>query len=161
MESHVYVGTGWLIGNDLVATAGHNVFDKRMGNVKCCEVFVGYGLTPKTLVQRRLGTKAVVPCAWYLHEERVHDFAIIKLESPFDDVDPIAYKATPMIGQGLHIGVVGYPADKGDGEERGSEMYEEWAEVNWDIQKTNGLLSYCISTYGGKHTSHHQKYRTN
>lgn len=62
----------------------------------------------------------------------------------------IKYKATPRSGHEV-LTIVGYPADKKLDDDAGAEMYEGSNDVEYDLNKSfKNMLSYRISTYGGK-----------
>lgn len=114
-------------------------------------------------LQRRLGAKVLIPKGWHssdLETSRLYDFAFIKLETPFNDVLPLKYANTPLLGKRI-IGVVGYPGDKGNGAENGSQMYEQFDEVGWNVRNTGGLLTYSVSTAPGKFHGFNGDIRTN
>ena len=73
----------------------------------------------------------------------------IKLNDPFNDVDPVQFKNTPTIGSKKLIGIVGYPYDISNGE----NMYAHFLWVTWNLEKAKrDMLQYSIDTYKGKPT---------
>ncbi|KAK7745143.1 hypothetical protein SLS62_009942 [Diatrype stigma] len=79
------------------------------------------------------------------------DVAFIEVQTPFVDVTPIQYKATPQ-KDALRLGVVGYPGDRGNQGEGGARMYEMYYDVEhqYDLGSTwHNMLQYDVDTYGG------------
>ena len=149
-------GTGWLLKDDLVVTAGHVAYDRKHGRAVSLNTYVGYqGLASVGTkdVQKRRGKRVVILEEYYRHYNRTYDVAIVKLEEAFQNVQPFTHCDTPEQGK-ARIGVVGYPADKssnGKGGELGPFMYEEFVETSWALSKPNSyLLQYAISTYDGE-----------
>lgn len=147
-------GTGWLIKDDLLVTAGHCVYDweNNMGRVSHIKAYVGYkgkSSVGTSDVQCVTGEKVVTHSAWVNGRKRVHDFAIVKLRDKFAGVTPFKYNPTPLTGTKV-LGIVGYPADKSSGNESGACMYEQFANVTFDLRDTENQLAYTISTYAGQ-----------
>ena len=149
-------GTGWLLKDDLVVTAGHVAYDREHGRAVSLNTYVGYqglGSVGTKDVQKRRGTRVVILEEYYRHYNRTYDVALVKLEEPFQKVQPFTHCDTPKQGK-AHIGVVGYPGDKGRNGKRGDLgpfMYEEFVETSWALSEPNSyLLQYAISTFGGK-----------
>ena len=150
------MGTGWLIAPDVLVTAGHCVFDWSMPYNRAVSVraYMGYNgkasiKTPN--VSYRYATQAATTVRWIQTKgARPGDFAVLKLNKPFDaSVPPVDFKATPMKGLG-DIGVVGYPGDKTFRGESGAQMYEMFTATPWDRSKAeNNMLDYVVSTYAG------------
>lgn len=152
-------GTGYLIRPDLVVTAGHVVLQgppEARKRAICLRIYVGYqGLdsVEKPDVQKRTADRVLVLKAYYDNQSSRHDVAFVKLGEPFENIQPFTYSDTPEQGTDCHIGVVGYPGDKDGNDVRGRApfMYEEFADTTWNLsQSDSNLLSYSISTYGGK-----------
>ena len=146
-------GTGWLIKDDLVVTAGHLVVDhERRKLARYLNAYAGYhglGSIGDSDVQKRKGKRVVLPEAYCNNKRRVTcDVAIVKLRKPFDDAKPFEYRETPEQGQNEYLGVVGYPGDKG---EDAPYMYKQFKKTSWNLGDAPlHLLQYEISTYGGK-----------
>jgi hypothetical protein len=77
---------------------------------------------------------------------KTYDVAVVKLSSPFTDANPIKYVGTPDTGT-MHLGVVGYPRDK----EEGERMYMQFEDdQQFDLRKSEfNMLRYGISTFRG------------
>ncbi|KAF8861619.1 trypsin-like serine protease [Acephala macrosclerotiorum] len=160
------MGTGWLIGPDLLVTAGHCSFDfgedTHYGPATIVKAYMGYSgkanLTEENLdsgaVQMRMGAKFLTTTGWLQSNgtNRRSDVSFLKLDRPFDgEFTPFNYRDTPLAGSDT-IGVVGYPADRYDvAMEHGARMYEMFAKVNWNLDKDErNMLAYPISTTPGQ-----------
>ena len=151
------MGTGWLIAPDVLVTAGHCVFDWNFPLERAVSIraYMGYNgkaslKTPNVIY--RYATQAATTVRWLAAKgTKSGDFAVLKLNKPFDlRVPPVNFKATPMKGAGV-LGVVGYPGDKSFIEEPGAQMYEMFLPTHYDRNKSeNHMLDYLVSTYGGK-----------
>ncbi|KAK3385751.1 hypothetical protein B0H63DRAFT_187295 [Podospora didyma] len=166
-DSRYAIGTGWLIAPDTLVTAGSNVYDwysngeTGLGKAVHIKAYIGYhGMKNinSPIVQTRLAKKVVTTGEWVssgrLAGSRHRDIAMIQLDKPFTgNFRVFAYKKTPDSGD-KRIGIVGYPADKTHSEERGAEMYEEYQNTSWNLEKGDEnpleMLRYRISTYGGQ-----------
>jgi hypothetical protein len=102
-----------------------------------------------------MGKTFITTTGWLQSEgtNRRTDVAFLKLDRPFTgNFTPVSYVDTPFSGQDI-IGVVGYPADKPDGDasEKGSRMYEMFANSKWNLgENKRNMLAYPISTFPGK-----------
>lgn len=105
--------------------------------------------TPNVIYQ--YATRVATTVSWFIAGGRPGDFAVFKLNKPFDlRVPPMNFKATPMKGAGV-LGVVGYPSDKSFIGENGAQMYEMFFPTHFDRSKSeNHMLNYLVSTYAGK-----------
>lgn len=166
MGDWIHNGTGWLIREDLVVTAGHIVVDVPFEQCKIqtfatiVQVYIGYrgkdamDAMDSPDVDFRKGTRVVVPWGYAVMKKSVNDFAFVQLNQPFRNVSPIEPRVTPPFGT-AELCVVGYPTDKkkiyvDEEEEDGAEMYEDSAPVTWRLERHQGLLAYQISTEAGK-----------
>ena len=77
-----YVGTGWLIGDDLVVTAGHCLYDWRDdgGFLKYIKVYIGYNgpdsVTDENCQYRR-GVVAAAPAEYLKAASFTHDVGFV------------------------------------------------------------------------------------
>ncbi|KAL9044417.1 MAG: hypothetical protein Q9214_002442 [Letrouitia sp. 1 TL-2023] len=155
-------GTGWLIEDDLVVTAGHVVLSpENRGRAVYLNTYAGYrGLDSigssvgEQIVQKRQGKRIAVPEAYFNNKNDTYDVAFVKLIEPFENVQPFRYRETPEEGSRESIGVVGYPADNdsNDGNNGvGPHMYEQFIETSWNLRESDSyLLQYGISTFHGQ-----------
>ena len=148
-------GTGWLLRDDLVVTAGHVVLSKLKKRALYLNAYAGYhglGSVCKPNVQKRQANRVVILKAYYQNQSFLHDIAFVRLREPFENVQPFTHCDTPEQGSSS-LGIVGYPADKdcNDARDVGPNMYEEFAHTSWDLHKSStNLLQYEISTFGGE-----------
>ena len=154
------MGTGWLISSDVMVTAGHCVYDWRepFGRAVHINAYIGYNgkaSVDSPNVQSRRAKRALTTEGWLQsYSNRINDVAFVKLEKPFVGVEPFSFDATPSRGE-ESLGVVGYPGDKFDNEteEKGPFMYEEYANVKYDLDTSEGhMLQYKVSTFAGKYS---------
>ena len=149
-------GTGWLLRDDLVVTAGHVVLAWPRHRAVYLNTYAGYhGLESvgKHNVQKRQANRVVVLKAYYDDLSPTHDVAFVKLREPFENVQPFTFCDTPEQATSFPIGVVGYPVDKDsvDVSDRGPFMYEEFARTSWNLRESfSHLLQYQISTFEGR-----------
>lgn len=162
------MGTGWLIKDDLLVTAGHCAFDHQYGYGRAVEVkaYVGYYgresvENDKANVQFRHGVTIATTKGWINSDaNRANDVSFIRLDRAFRNVVPFKWEATPVTAYSVDLGVVGYPADQKKGDEHGAEMYEMFLESSFDLRSTpSNMLEYQISTYAGVLASAHTRER--
>ncbi|RAH64706.1 trypsin-like serine protease [Aspergillus aculeatinus CBS 121060] len=157
-DTRYAMGTGWLIRDDLLVTAGHCAFDWKEGFGRANEVkaYIGYNGkgsidSPSANVQFRHGVRIVTTEGWLQSSSNRHnDVAFIQLDRPFTAVTPFQFSDTPVAGSDS-IGVVGYPGDMRYKGEPGAQMYEEFKAVQWNRRAAaNHMLEYRIDTYKGQ-----------
>ncbi|KAJ7439514.1 hypothetical protein FB451DRAFT_1059581 [Mycena latifolia] len=159
------MGTGWLVGPDLLVTAGHVVYDKAYGfgaatQIKC---YIGYDgvesvANPETIpaVQPRYGSKVVTTESWTKdNEARPHDLAFIQVHKAFVGNLNVFKFTNTMSPATMRLGVVGYPGDKRFNDEKngekGAQMYELFDRTTFDLDThPQHMISYEISTFGGQ-----------
>ncbi|RKK81839.1 hypothetical protein BFJ69_g3447 [Fusarium oxysporum] len=141
-----FIGTGWLVNDEMVVTAGHCLYEWRYkgGFLKYVRCHFGYeGKGRKGIY--RYGVTAAAPAEYLKAESSVHDVSFIRLNEKVTEIKPIHYSVTPPTAT-AKLGVVGYPGDLDFGE----QLYEDWATVHIDLAKTGTLLSYRIDTTPGQ-----------
>ena len=152
-------GTGWLIRPDLMATAGHNVFDwkysaGRAVEIKCYAGWSGIASAKDASVEFRMAKRCITTERWLSNRGyQAHDFALIQLDQPFTNVQPFKYIETPPFAANVNLGVVGYPAEVRDNEtgERGAKMYEMFIDTSYNLEKQKDtMIEYTIDTEGGE-----------
>ncbi|KAF5637168.1 glutamyl endopeptidase [Fusarium sp. NRRL 52700] len=133
-------GTGWLIANDLVVTAGHCAFDHT------------YNFGKADKIRAYIGRKIVTTKEWIASDiNRANDVSLILLDSPFNNAVPINYNPTAAAFKDWKLGVVGYPNDKTLDNEPGAQMYEMFKVTTCDLSKTSlNMLEYTISSGPGQ-----------
>lgn len=152
------IGTGWLIRPDLVVTGGDVVYSTSQNLGACTQMkcYIGYNgresiKTPR--VQSRYGVNVATTAKWLeTDQNRSRDVAFIQINRPFEgNLGTFKFEATPLSGENVKLGIVGYPGDKTFGDEAGGRMYAEFANTSYDLSESPGnLLDYRISTFGGK-----------
>jgi hypothetical protein len=148
------VATGFLIRDDLVATAGHCAYDRsyELGRLDEVKVYLGYSgrsNVDNPEVEFRSGQSIATTNEWNEAERVEADLAFIKLDEPFYHVEPIEYKNTPASARKV-IGVVGYPGDIRQDGEPGGRLQQEFQETRWYIhQSGTQTLEYTIDPNGG------------
>lgn len=162
------MGTGWLIREDLVVTAGHNVFSYSYGGqaqrVKCWIGYKGRQFASAEGVQYRQVLNVVTTDTWCSESsigsspesKRQYDVALLQVSAPFEgDVNPFGFIDTPTLTGDKTLTVVGYPGDQyiteeGAGKDYGAEMYFHSAKVPINLDTTHGMITYDIDTFGGE-----------
>ncbi|KAJ5636305.1 uncharacterized protein N7484_009618 [Penicillium longicatenatum] len=149
-KKYDYIGTGWLIANDIVVTAGHCLYDNNGGYLESIKAYIGYQGPEATALQRnqcemRLGRIAVLPVMYIKTSHTLHDVGFIKLDRPFENVTPFVPQDTPRAASGIRLGVVGYPGDINSG----NDMFEHWDITEINLSKDR-YLSYSIDTEVGE-----------
>ena len=114
------MGTGWLINNDTIVTAGHCSYDwsHNLGRLTHVKAYIGYHGkesikdSKNYAVQFRTGKRVAVSQGWLAGENNEpRDVAFIQVDRPYTGVTPIKYQPTPLTGTKVVLGVVGYPGD--------------------------------------------------
>ncbi|KAF5644352.1 glutamyl endopeptidase [Fusarium sp. NRRL 25303] len=152
------MGTGWLIRPDLLVTAGHVTYDwgRRLGPADQIKCYIGYNgkeSVRSPQVQARYGAKVVTPAGWIeTSSNRQQDVAFIQLDRPFTgNLRLFSYLDTPQTGNGIYLGIVGYPGDRMLQDEQGAQMYEEFARSDYNIgDSPHHMVEYSISTFAGQ-----------
>ena len=145
-------GTGWLINNFTVVTAAHNLYSP-LDESYAFEVKVQVGVTKGSKnVETRWGHFVAIHWGFYAARKRQNDMAMIKLESPFDNVVPILCRNAPLVEtEKRSLRVVGYPGNRGGaGEYQGKTMHvSEGAHAGWDLKSTDYILRHHLDTDSG------------
>ncbi|KAL8287832.1 hypothetical protein RB597_000074 [Gaeumannomyces tritici] len=164
------MASGWLIEPNLVITAGHVIYDwsQNLGQTDEVRCYIGYhgrasiptssddNSKVPSPVQCRVGAKVVTTAQWVTNNDertRTKDVAFIQLDKPFiGNLNLFKYvNTTPVSGNEVILGVVGYPGDKSLGSEGGAEMYEQFLPTDYNIATNkNHMIEYQISTFGGQ-----------
>ncbi|PPJ55373.1 hypothetical protein CBER1_08698 [Cercospora berteroae] len=150
-------GTGWLIRPDLIATAGHNVYDWGHNAGQAIEIkcYAGWSGASRIngSVEFRRASRVVTTERWLqTRGSKPHDFALIQVEKPFTNVTPFSFIETPPFQDNVRLGVVGYPAETRDENgERGAKMFQMFLQTEWNLEKQpDTMLEYSIDTEGGQ-----------
>ncbi|KAF1987273.1 trypsin-like serine protease [Aulographum hederae CBS 113979] len=147
-----YGGTGWLIDNETIITAGHNLYspqEKSYAEKVTAYVGATKGKTHPIRAETREGRFAAVHWGYYTAKLKQNDMAVIKLAKGFDHVTAIVPKAAPIRATML-IEVVGYPGDLGvKGKGEGWVMYRSRGTKSYDLEKDEFLICHQCDTFGG------------
>lgn len=79
-----YIGTGWLIADDILVTAGHCLYDPSGGPLKWIKAFIGFA-GPESKAKNdpncemRLGKVAALPAEYMKAQTVVHDVGFVCL----------------------------------------------------------------------------------
>ncbi|EEU35629.1 uncharacterized protein NECHADRAFT_86838 [Fusarium vanettenii 77-13-4] len=152
------IGTGWLIRPDLVVTGGDVVYSTSQNLGACTQMkcYIGYNgreSIKNPWVQSRHGVNVATTAKWLeTDQNRSRDVAFIQINRPFEgNLGTFKFEATPLSGENVKLGIVGYPGDKTFSDEAGGRMYAEFANTSYDLSESPGnLLDYRISTFGGQ-----------
>ena len=140
-----YVGTGWLISPDTVATAGHCVYWHDLG---------GWADTIKVMPGRNgnqlpfgseISNKFYSVSGWTKNKDPEYDYGAIKLPSGLlgREVGYFGFQNQPdFILNSSRLNNVGYPADKPAG--------TSWFNAGRATQVKPRFIYYMIDTYGGQ-----------
>ncbi|KAL6235095.1 hypothetical protein BDW75DRAFT_251112 [Aspergillus navahoensis] len=149
------IATGFCVRDDLVATAGHSVYnwEHELGELTEAKVYLGY--TGKQNIDNpevefRFGKRVATTPGWMEKGgRREANLAFIKLNKPFREVTPYDYRDTPESDM-MNIGVVGYAGDLRKNGEPGAILYECFQDTEWSLDKSRWqMLEYQIDPYGG------------
>ncbi|KFY11108.1 hypothetical protein V492_04655 [Pseudogymnoascus sp. VKM F-4246] len=146
-----YIGTGWLVDKDTIATAGHCVFSKVSGHLNGVTVVFGYhGKQSQHSLDTEMqhGSHVALHWGWYDANRKKNDIALIRLSAPVRTIKPFLYENTPEQGSSL-LRVVGYPFDKGGPSDRGGYMYMSEGNTTWVLDDEDAMLKYTMDTAGG------------
>ncbi|KAF3925603.1 hypothetical protein ABW21_db0205448 [Orbilia brochopaga] len=140
-----YDGTGWLVDENTIATAAHNVHSYTLGHLISVEIFFAPELEDS---ETRLGTHVVVHAGWYKYKhgfsER-YDIAFIRLNSPPTDTPVLRYLDTPCYSTLQELAVRGYPAVT----EPSFRMHVASYDLSHDLNTAGGFLEYILDTGRG------------
>lgn len=77
--------------------------------------------------------------------------AVVELTAPFQDVQVIAWRDTPLLSGTIVLKVVGYPGDlPQNSKAKGRVMYQsEYPVPGYDLVAHDYTLSYRLDTYKG------------
>jgi V8-like Glu-specific endopeptidase len=141
--TEVQEGTGWVIDNETLVTAGHCVYNMQHGHVTAVEAVLGYGETTDGVESRR-GECVVVHWGWYKTFSPRYDLAFIRVTLPFEKARPIPWMETPITAKDMQVGVVGFPGDI-----PGRYMHQSECSITFNLAQSDSMLEYDLDTAGG------------
>ncbi|PIA88451.1 hypothetical protein CB0940_07333 [Cercospora beticola] len=144
-------GTGWLIRPDLIATAGHNVYDwghnaGQAIEIKCYAGWSGASRINESVEFRR-ASRVVTTERWLqTRGSKAHDFALIQVEKPFTNVTPFSKRREWRIEM--------YVSGQYNLEKQPDTMLEysvdtEGGQSGSPVLLENGLVAIGAHVYGG------------
>jgi V8-like Glu-specific endopeptidase len=165
------MGTGWLIREDLVVTAGHNVYSNTYGGqaqrIKCWIGYRGRKHASAPGVQHRQALNIVTTASWRSNKsDRRRDVALIQVSTPFEgQLKLFRFINTDTKVTNQQMTVVGYPGDKSIKDENGNddpgaEMWFHTESITFDLEK-NGMIAYDIDTFGGENLPFRKRFTPN
>ncbi len=142
----LYRGTGFLIKDNVVLTAAHNVYDFDLGKPADEVYIIG---VPKDAAHVRTHTRLKVSVEYVSGGSQGgrYDWGLIKMNNSMTDLGTINVRkaddiATPIVGDVL---IAGYP-----GIAQGIPTGDMWeADGSVEYYSANKVMAYTISTSGG------------
>lgn len=131
-----------------MVTSAHCVYGsgKRATSVKAS---LGYSPSEEGGQQRSVSC-IVLPLDWIDNEVEQRDVAFLHLDTPFQNVKPLAYSATEVNAH-HQITVVGFSTDMRQDGEPGKRLYEMAISRDIDLQRTRwNMLAYQGDLQGGE-----------
>ena len=105
--------TGFLVGDDLIVTAGHCFSGSRLASARFVFGFTMIDPnTPVTTFSEDQVYQGVEIVARKLESARGEDYAVVRLDRPVTapGVDPLEIRRTGAVGVGTPVGVIGHPS---------------------------------------------------
>ena len=141
-----WIGTGWLVGNRTVITAGHVVYiHSRGGWAKSVEVIPGRNATSRPYGSC-IATSLRSVTGWTKKRKRSHDYGAIILPKNCSYGKQLGYFGYGNYSKGtlqdLTVNLSGYPGDKPSG--------TQWWHARRVKSVTSRTLIYNIDTAGGQ-----------
>lgn len=138
-------GTGWLIDSRTVITAGHCVYDKRIGGwASSVEVIPALDSAARPFGSV-VGSRVRSVSGWIQDGSREYDYGAILLDEPVrlegGFFVPEALSAAEI--QGTNVNLAGYPSDR----ENGTRLFFHAREVREIAART---IQYDIDTFRGQ-----------
>ncbi|RSL64601.1 hypothetical protein CEP53_004017 [Fusarium sp. AF-6] len=144
-NERMFAGTGWLVDNKTIATAGHCLYHRNLGFLRSVDATFGNELKNCTKVH---GTHAVVHWGYYTVFAGKNDLGFIRLASSISssDASPLPYIQTPRVAptNGRLI-ARGYSKVS----ERPARLRSSECDANYDLGKTDRSLEYELDTDEG------------
>lgn len=104
--------------------------------------------------EARWAQTAMIHWGYYRTGQEKYDFALVHLQSPFENGCTIPYKSTgPVVREDTKVRVVGYPGDlpTNNKAQKDSIMYHSECMVEKQKLATNGFrIQYLLDTAGGE-----------
>ena len=137
-NGRTYVGSGWLVSEDKLYTAGHCVYNHSNGGWKESIIVI----PAKSGLSEPYGRYEAVSLAategWIYNKSTRYDMGAIKLNKPV----PFKQFIKPSITDSNYGNICGYPADR----DNGLFLYEK----DDPLEKALGRFKYYADTFGGQ-----------
>lgn len=143
-------GTGWLLGPQIVITAGHCVFDPDSGEFfDSVEVIAGMNGPQRPFGSQRVARQKLRASeAWKQSGSMAADYGAIILDRPFESpsgVQPATFGVAVLSDlelESLNVNTAGYPGDR--------PLGQQWFNGGRIRSVSPTRLSYMIDTVGGQ-----------
>jgi len=149
-----YTGSGVLIDDDWILTAGHNMFTKGEPTVKAEDVKVQFTNDPNDTSIPELDVEMVVLHPTYISEEgditKGNDLCLLKLTTPITDVTPIALFPNNSAQIGSQVWVSGFgDYSEQDGQDSSLRSKKHAIQNVLDRKTSDRPTTINGTTYGG------------
>ena len=143
-NGRIYIGTGWLYGDGVVATAAHNLYDSTRGG-KATTVRFYPGMNGS---QRPFGTinavKWEVPSEWIGNGRPVDDYGVVVLEEAIGhQIGWLDIEVDSKIAAGNEVSVSGYPGED-------DKLMQQWMDKNSIMDVSSDLMWHYVDTTAGQ-----------
>lgn len=148
-QLYAYVGSGFLIADDFVMTAAHNLYDhmSKLGQVQSVQVVPGAMPGQKPFGETSESASFYIPKNWYAKHDTDYDFGLIKLRKPLGQNAGTLKLITFDGPEQKNIELAGYPYTEGQNLE---QMYMYTAKGD-TIRKTGRrTLLHTIDSDSGQ-----------
>lgn len=151
-----------MIDGDVLITAGHLVYDvEKHSYATALEAYIGYtadssDLEEKDEIKREVRAARTISVheRYQLSGSTSYDFALVKLDRSFDNVQPIPFHGAPKADDQPWYKIVGYPGDmpsETGADVRGHVMHEvEGPGHPYNDLNSEELLKYRLDTFNGE-----------
>ncbi|HEV2888387.1 MAG TPA: trypsin-like serine protease [Jatrophihabitans sp.] len=147
--------TGWLYANNMVATAGHCVYDTRLVtggwfDTKGIRVWPGINGSTTNAPYKSCGVvKSYAPTSWTAGQDERFDYGAFRLDCPIGDTTGFLDYGMYPPAVGDFTRVCGYPRDKAldtqwcsDGHVRATETYQTFYDNDTCIRNSGSPVMY-------------------
>ena len=143
----MYRGTGFLIKDDVVLTAGHNLYEQQTKQY-ADKVYIIAKTKDKLIIRTHTGFKLSTTYTTENTNDGSADWGLVKIKEPFSDCDilPLQKASDTSAKQFANVTIAGYPAktQKGDTE----SLWEASGDITEYLSQTE-TLKHQISTSVG------------